>query len=101
MLKFAGLTHLSDKELFLIALIAVCCSFAVGWVMHLIMDRSGFGIFGNAFIAMLGIFLGVSAYSHYYGRLTSPNLFVLMSFVIASVMLHLVVLSVLRRVLRL
>ena len=101
MWKFAGLSHLSDKELFLIALIGICASFAIGWIMHLIMDRVGFGIFGNAFISLLGLFLGASAYSHYYGRLNSPNLPVLMTFLVASVMLHLVVLSVLRRLLRL
>ena len=67
----------------------------------MIMDRVGFGIFGNALVAMLGILVGLYAYSNHYGSMTSPNLQMVIGFVVASVMLHLVGLSALRRVLRL
>lgn len=101
MLKLIGLAHLSDKELFLLGLVAICCSFAVGWIMDMIMERTGFGIFGNAVVAMLGILVGLYAYSNHYGSMTSPNLQVVIGFVVASVMMHLVGFSVARRVLRL
>lgn len=101
MLKLIGLAHLSDKELFLLALVATCACFAVGWIMDMIMDRVGFGIFGNAAVAMLGILVGLYAYSNHYGSMTSPNLQLVIGFIVASVMLHLVTLSILRRVLRL
>jgi len=101
MLKLIGLAHLSDKELFLLALVATCCCFAVGWIMDMIMDKVGFGIFGNAAVAMLGIQVGLYAYSNHYGSMTSPNLQLVIAFIVASVMLHLVGLSIVRRVLRL
>lgn len=101
MLKLIGLAHLSDRELFLLALVAICCSLAVGWIMDMILDRVGFGMLGNAAVAMLGIFVGLYAYSQHYGSMTSPNLQMVMGFLVASVMLHLVGLSVLRRMLRL
>ncbi len=100
MLKLIGLAHLSDKELFLVALIATCCCFAVGWIMDMIMEKVGFGIFGNAVVALFGIFVGLYAYNNHYGSMTSPNLKIVMAFLVASVMLHLVGFSVLRRVLR-
>jgi uncharacterized membrane protein YeaQ/YmgE (transglycosylase-associated protein family) len=101
MWKLVGLSHLSDSELYLLLLVAVCCALAVGWIMDLIMDHVGFGIFGNAGVALLGMYVGLYLYNTYYGKLTSPDIFMVLSFTIASVMVHLVVLSVLRRVLRL
>jgi uncharacterized membrane protein YeaQ/YmgE (transglycosylase-associated protein family) len=101
MLKLIGLAHLSDRELLLLALVAACCCFAVGWIMDMIMERAGFGIIGNTIVALLGILVGLYAYANHYGSMTSPNIQMVAAFVIASVMLHLVGLSVVRRVLRL
>ena len=100
MIKLVGLGHLSDKEIYLLLLVAVCASFLVGWVMEMIMGRIGFGIFGNAIVTFLGICVGLFVYNRYYGRLTSPDVMMVMGFVIVSVMLHLVVISILRRMLR-
>jgi hypothetical protein len=100
MLQLIGLSHLSDKELLLLIFIAICCSLAIGWITDMIMRRIGFGIFGNAFICMFGILMGLAAYNRYYGRMTSPEPMIVMAFALTSVMLHLVVISVLRRVLR-
>jgi ABC-type branched-subunit amino acid transport system permease subunit len=101
MWTLAGLAHLSDQEHYLLLLIAVCCAFAVGWIMDMIMGRVGFGIFGNAGVTLIGIFVGLMTYHNYYGRMTSPEISVVIAFAIASVMLHLVVLSVMRRMMRL
>jgi hypothetical protein len=100
MLQLIGLSHLSDKELLLLIFIAICCSLAVGWIMDLIMRRIGFGIFGNAFVCMFGILLGIGLYNRFYGRMTSPEPMMVMAFALTSIMLSLVILSLLRRMLR-
>ena len=100
MLKLIGLAHLSSKEIYLVGLIAICCCFAVGWIMDLIMERAGFGILGNAAVSLLGVLVGLYAYSNHYGSMTNPQVQFLFGFIIASVMLHLVGLSLIRRVLR-
>jgi hypothetical protein len=101
MWKLIGLSHLSSNEQYLLLLLAICGSCAVGWAMDLIMGRVGFGIFGNAGVSMLGIGVGLWTYNNYYGRMSSPDVPVVFAFIVVSIMLHLVVLSVLRRVLRL
>ena len=100
MLQLIGLSHLSDKELLLLVFIAICCSLAFGYIIDMIMRSIGFGIFGNAFISMSGILVGLAAYNRYYGRLTAPDVGIVMAFALTSIMLHLIVLSVLRRALR-
>jgi uncharacterized membrane protein YeaQ/YmgE (transglycosylase-associated protein family) len=100
MLQLIGLSHLSDKELLLLLFIAICFSLAVGWIIDMIMRRIGFGIFGNAFICMFGVMLGLGLYNRFYGRMTSPEPMMVMAFALTSIMLLLVVISVLRRVLR-
>jgi uncharacterized membrane protein YeaQ/YmgE (transglycosylase-associated protein family) len=101
MWKLLGLAHLSFNEQLLVLLVAICASLAVGWVMDLIMDRIGFGLFGNAIITFIGILVGIWIYNTYLGSMVRPDLTKAMGVIIASVMLHLVVLSVLRRALRL
>jgi uncharacterized membrane protein YeaQ/YmgE (transglycosylase-associated protein family) len=100
MLKILGLSHLSSNEVMLILLICICISLLVGWLFDMIMQRLGFGLFGNAFICMLGIFVGVAAYQQFYGRMTSPDITMVSAFAVGSVMVHLVALSILRRVFR-
>ncbi len=101
MLKIIGLAHLSNKELFLLALIAICVCFTIGWVMDMVLEKSGSGIFGNAVVAMLAILVGLYVYNNHYGTLTSPDLKMVTAFLVASVMVHLVGLSVIKRYLRL
>jgi uncharacterized membrane protein YeaQ/YmgE (transglycosylase-associated protein family) len=101
MWKLVGLSHLSTNEQLLIVLVVICASLTVGWVMDMIMGPSGFGLFGNAIVAIIGIVVGVWVYGNYLGSLKSPDMTRMMGAIIASVMLHLVVFSVLRRVLRL
>ncbi len=101
MWKFIGLSHLSFNEQLLVLLIAICASLAVGWLMDMIMGPIGFGLFGNAIITMIGIVVGIVIYNSYFGSMVRPDMTKAMGIIIASVMLHLVVLSVLRRLLRL
>jgi uncharacterized membrane protein YeaQ/YmgE (transglycosylase-associated protein family) len=101
MWKLIGLSHLSSNEQILVLLVAVCACLTVGWIMDMIMGPTGFGLFGNAVVALIGVVVGVWFYHRYLGSMTSPDITKMMGTIIASVMLHLVVLSVLRRVLRL
>jgi uncharacterized membrane protein YeaQ/YmgE (transglycosylase-associated protein family) len=101
MWKLVGLSHLSTNEQLLIVLVAICASLTVGWIMDMIMGPTGFGLFGNAIVAIVGIVVGTWVYHHYLGSMKSPDIARLMGVIIASVMLHLVLCSVLRRVLRL
>jgi uncharacterized membrane protein YeaQ/YmgE (transglycosylase-associated protein family) len=101
MWKLVGLSHLSTNEQLLVLLVAICGSLTVGWIMDMIMGPTGFGLFGNAIIAMIGIVVGIWVYHHYLGSMKSPDITKMMGVIIASVMLHLVACSVLRRVLRL
>ena len=101
MLKLIGLAHLSNKDLFLVLVVAICCCFVVGWIMDMVMEQIGFGIVGNSVVAMFAVLVGLYGYNNHYGSLTSPDLKIVMAFLVASVMVHLVALSVVRRVLRL
>jgi uncharacterized membrane protein YeaQ/YmgE (transglycosylase-associated protein family) len=101
MWKIIGLSHLSTNEQLLIVLVMICASLTIGWVMDMIMGPSGFGLFGNAIVAIIGIVVGVWIYGNYLGSMKSPDMTRMMGTIIASVMLHLVMFSVVRRVLRL
>ncbi len=101
MWKLVGLSHLSTNEQLLIALVTICAALIVGWIMDMIMGPTGFGLFGNAIVAFVGIVVGVWVYHNYVGSMKSPDTTRMMGTIIASVMLHLVMCSVLRRVLRL
>jgi uncharacterized membrane protein YeaQ/YmgE (transglycosylase-associated protein family) len=101
MAKLIGLSHLSNSEYWTLVLIAVIISLMVGYITDMIMNRHGFGVFGNSFICMLGIVVGLAAYHKFYGRMSSPDITIVSGFAIASVMLHLVSLTILKRVFRL
>jgi hypothetical protein len=101
MLRFMGLADLGGSELVLLTLIAACTSFAIGWIMDLIMNRVGFGILGNSFISMLGIGSGLAGYRYFYRVIDLSTLPVVILFIVFSIMFLLVALSWLRRVLKL
>ncbi len=50
---------------------------------------------------MFAILVGLYLYQNHYGSMSSPDLKMVMAFLVASVMVHLVGLSVVRRMLRL
>jgi uncharacterized membrane protein YeaQ/YmgE (transglycosylase-associated protein family) len=101
MSKLIGLTHLSDNEYYTLLLVAVIISLVVGYVTDMIMGRLGWGVFGNSFICMLGIVVGLYGYNRFYGRMSSPDITIVSAFAIASVILHLVSLTIIKRVFRL
>jgi hypothetical protein len=101
LLTYLGLTHLSNQDLSLLSLVAVCLSIALGWVMDLIMRNVGFGVFGNCFISLLGIATGLAGFHYVYRQYTLVTIPITLFFVVASIMSLLVILSWLRRTLKL
>jgi uncharacterized membrane protein YeaQ/YmgE (transglycosylase-associated protein family) len=101
MWNFVGMDYLNTTEQVLVLLIACVGSLLVGWVMNLIMEKIGFGIFGNTFAALLGVYSALYIYNRYVGTMKNPEAVMLLSTIVGSVMLHIVFLSLMRRVLRL
>jgi hypothetical protein len=101
MLKLVGLSHLSSGDVWLLVMICVCVCLAVAWFMDAIMGTVSFGVLKNFLISMLGVYVGLYFYNEYYGRLTSPNAKIIMPFLTVSIMAHLLVFALVRKVLKL
>jgi hypothetical protein len=101
MMDLIGLSQLSSSDTWFIWMIAFCAAIAVGYLFHMIMGAVGFGIGGNTVIAMAAIYGGLYGYHRYSGKMQSPDLPIMLGFVIGSIMISLLVLSTLRRVLKL
>jgi uncharacterized membrane protein YeaQ/YmgE (transglycosylase-associated protein family) len=101
LLAYLGLTHLNNQDIWLLLLVAICLSIALGWVMDLIMRNVGFGTFGNCFISLLGIVVGLAGYHYLYKAYSLRNMPITLFFVVGSIMSLLLILSWLRRVLKL
>jgi uncharacterized membrane protein YeaQ/YmgE (transglycosylase-associated protein family) len=101
MFALAGLGHLSDKEIWLIAIIVMCGSFLIGWAFDSIMGRQGFGLIGNSLLAAFAVWVGAWTYNRYFGSFRSPDMKIVLAVIFGSVVLHLLVLNFLRRFLRL
>jgi uncharacterized membrane protein YeaQ/YmgE (transglycosylase-associated protein family) len=100
LLTYLGLTQLSDKELFLLLLLAICVSMILGWIMDLIMRNVGFGVFGNSFVSLLGIATGLAAFHYFYRAYDLRTTPITLLFVVCSIMGLLVLLSWLSRILK-
>ena len=101
LLQSMGLAHLDTRDLYSLLLIAICASFAIGWIMDLIMRNVGFGAIGNSIVSLLGIGAGLALYQRTYGNVGTPNVFVLLTYIVGTVMATLVLCSNLRRFLKL
>jgi hypothetical protein len=101
MFKTLGFGDLSSIEIWTVSLVAVALSLIVGWVLDLIAEHIGFGIFGNALICMLALAMSLIAFRHYVGDPTVARLHMVMAFGTASVVLHMAVLITARRLLKL
>jgi hypothetical protein len=101
MMNFIGLSQLSSSETWFIMILAFCAAMAIGYIFHFVMGAVGFGIGGNTVIAMLAIYAGLYGYHRYSGKMQSPDIPIMLAFVIGSIMISLLVLSILRRILKL
>jgi hypothetical protein len=100
-LTYLGLTHLNNSELWLLLLLAITFSIALGWAMDLIMRRVGFGVFGNAGISLVGIGVGLASFIWTYRVFNPRTTVITLLFVVGSIMALLLFFSWLTRVLKL
>jgi uncharacterized membrane protein YeaQ/YmgE (transglycosylase-associated protein family) len=101
MFKLLGFGDLSSTEAWTVGLAAVALALIVGWLLDLIADHIGFGIFGNAVICLLGIAVGIWLFRTYVGEVSMQRLPMVMGVAAASVIVHMFVLIFLRRALKL
>jgi uncharacterized membrane protein YeaQ/YmgE (transglycosylase-associated protein family) len=101
MFALIGLGHLSNQEIWLIITIIMCASFLAGWSFDAIMGRQGFGLIGNSILAAVATWVGAYVYNRYFGTFRSPDMKIVLAVIFSSIVLHLVVLNVLKRFLRL
>jgi hypothetical protein len=101
MYKFLGFGDINSTEAWTITLAAIGLALIVGWLLDMIADRMGFGIFGNGFICLLGIAVGLVVFKTYIGEITVQRLPMIIAVGAASVVVHLFTLVFLRRTLKL
>ncbi len=99
--KMLGFGQVTDLEAWTLLLAATALSLIVGWVLDMIAEQLGFGIFGNAALCMLALSVSLLAFQHYVGELSLQRLPLIMAFATASVTIHMFGLIFLRRALRL
>jgi uncharacterized membrane protein YeaQ/YmgE (transglycosylase-associated protein family) len=101
MLKLLGFGDLNSTETWTIMLSAFALALIVGWLLDLVADRIGFGIFGNAAVCLLGIAVGLLVFQRYFGEMNVQRLPSVIGVATASVVVHIFTLIYLRRTLRL
>lgn len=101
MFKMLGFGDVTSVEAWTIGLAAVALALIVGWLLDMITDRIGFGIFGNGAICLLGISAGLVFFRSYIGEVSVQRLPMIMGVAAVSVVLLMFVLIFLRRVLKL
>jgi hypothetical protein len=101
MFKMLGFGDLNSLESWTVIFAAIALALIVGWLLDLVADQIGFGIFGNAFVCLLGIAVGLILFRHYLGEVSIARLPLAIGVCGASVIAHMFVLIFLRRTLKL
>jgi hypothetical protein len=101
MMNLVGLTQLSSSETWFLWMIMFCAAIAIGYLFHIVMGTVAFGIGGNTVISMVAIYAGLYGYHRFTGKMQAPDTPILLGVVLGSIMLHLLVLSTVRRALKL
>jgi uncharacterized membrane protein YeaQ/YmgE (transglycosylase-associated protein family) len=101
MFKMMGFGDVNSVEAWTIMLAAIALSLIVGWLLDMIAEHIGFGIFGNAAIALIGAAVGLIVFRNYVGEVSGGRLPIVIGFAMSSVVVHMFVLVMLRRMLRL
>jgi ABC-type branched-subunit amino acid transport system permease subunit len=101
MMKMLGFGDINSLEWWTIVLSGTAIALIVGWLLDLVVGRTGFGILGNALIAVLGSCVALVAYRNYIGEVGVGVLPMVMGAVTVSVVAHFFLLFYLRRVLKL
>jgi hypothetical protein len=101
MFKILGFGDVTALEAWTIGLAALALSMIVGWVVDMLTEHVGFGVFGNAFVCLVAIGLGLLFYGVHIGELNLAGLPMIMGVTTASVVFHMILLVYLRRRLKL
>jgi uncharacterized membrane protein YeaQ/YmgE (transglycosylase-associated protein family) len=101
MFKMLGFGFVNDLEAWTIILVAIALSLIVGWVLDMVTERMGFGIFGNAAICLLGICVALVVFRTYIGEISVQRLPIVLAAATLSVLLHIFTMIFLRRALKL
>lgn len=101
MFKMLGFGDVSSLEWWTILLVGTAMALIIGWLLDIVADRVGFGIFGNALIAVLGTCVALVAYRNYVGDIGVNVLPMVMGAATLSVVIHFFVIFYLRRALKL
>jgi hypothetical protein len=101
MFKFLGFGQVTGLEAWTIVLVATALALIIGWVIDLVTEQTGFGVFGNSFVCLLGIMVALIVFQHYVGELSVARLPLVVAFASASVTVHMFMLIYVRRALKL
>jgi hypothetical protein len=101
MFKILGFGDVTWLEAWTISLAAVALSMIVGWVIDVVTDEVGFGVFGNTFICLVAIAVALVSYGAHIGELSVSALPLIMGAATASVVVHMFILIYLRRTFKL
>ncbi len=63
---FLGLQNLTLSEQVFVVLVLVLCFFIAGYIVDSLMDRRGFGPYGDGMVALLGLFMGLLVRGTYF-----------------------------------
>ncbi|MGL4240980.1 MAG: hypothetical protein ACRCTI_07700, partial [Beijerinckiaceae bacterium] len=88
MFKMLGFGDVTVFEAWTIALVAVALSLIVGWILDLVSEKVGFGIFGNAVVCLLAIMVSLVVFRTYIGDVSMARLPMAMGAATLSVLLH-------------
>ncbi len=101
MFKMLGFGDVSSLESWTILLVATALALIIGWLLDLVADHMGFGILGNALIAVIGICVALVAYRTYVGEISVGVLPMVMGAATLSVLIHFLAFFYFRRALKL
>jgi hypothetical protein len=101
MFKMMGFGQITSLEAWTIALTAIAIALLVGWIIDLVSERIGFGVFGNAVVCLVALGVSLIAFRHYLGEISVARLPLVMGCATLSVMVHMCGLIYFRRVTRL
>lgn len=76
MLHYFALDHYSTESLLIMLMTLVIGGCFVGYITDYLLEKRGFGPFGNGFLAILGCFSGVYARNAFVGHIFGNELII-------------------------
>jgi hypothetical protein len=101
MLNMMGLGQITSLEAWTLFLAASAIALLTGWVIDMVAERTGFGVFINAVICIIALCVALVTFRRYIGEVSPERLPMIIGTATISVMVHMFGLIFIRRVLRL